>query len=273
MIRHRLGMSQAELANSLGVHWVTVSRWETGRVEPRNEHLRQLAELLLDEALAHVRELLAGGDLPLTEPAPHVLAYTPSARGAIADYVARSLDAGYAVCFVSCPAKGGKSIAELWGLPPEVVSHPGFRFVSTRDAFFKDGRYNLSQMNYLGRRLEEEILGSGYRHIRWIDDVSDLLAHGVSWEEIVVMEYNADSVFRSQRVSEGLSIYSLPDRFAHPGEVCVLCRHPWLLASHGFVQNPYYDDLLLCWARGNLKWEYYRARADAGQGKGVPGSA
>jgi transcriptional regulator with XRE-family HTH domain len=33
-IRKRLGLTQAQLADLLGVHWVTVSRWEGGHVSP-----------------------------------------------------------------------------------------------------------------------------------------------------------------------------------------------------------------------------------------------
>lgn len=33
-IRERLGMSQLQFGQLLGVHWVTVSRWERGELKP-----------------------------------------------------------------------------------------------------------------------------------------------------------------------------------------------------------------------------------------------
>jgi putative transcriptional regulator len=34
LIRERLGMSQMQFGQLLGVHWVTVSRWERGELKP-----------------------------------------------------------------------------------------------------------------------------------------------------------------------------------------------------------------------------------------------
>lgn len=42
-IRQRLALTQAELAALLGVHLVTVSRWERGTLKPSNWHLSVLA--------------------------------------------------------------------------------------------------------------------------------------------------------------------------------------------------------------------------------------
>lgn len=50
-VRTKLGFSQFELGRILGVHWVTVSRWETGRSQPRLPHLHSLVKLYLNHAL------------------------------------------------------------------------------------------------------------------------------------------------------------------------------------------------------------------------------
>lgn len=43
--RVRLGMTQQELANVIGVTPNTVSNWELGRFEPTSSKLKQLSEL------------------------------------------------------------------------------------------------------------------------------------------------------------------------------------------------------------------------------------
>ena len=47
-IRRRLGLSQAAFAELVGVHWVTVSRWETGAMGIR-EATARLMRLLADQ--------------------------------------------------------------------------------------------------------------------------------------------------------------------------------------------------------------------------------
>ena len=253
-LREQMGLSQWELADLLGVHWVTVSRWESGRVEPRTEHLGDLAPLFVANAFQRVRTLVREPDRPLATPTPHTLLYRlPELKPAVRGYIEASLEAGYYVCFVACPAEGARALCAHWQLPPQLLTHPHLKLISLKDAYFRGGRYDISQMNWLGRKIEEELVNEGYRHIRWIEDLAPLLEHGVSWEELVSMEYNADSVYRSQSVSEGLSIYPFPDRTDDPWQACILCRHPWLLGTKGFVKNPYYTNPLLCWARGQLK--------------------
>ena len=253
-LREQMGLSQWELADLLGVHWVTVSRWESGRVEPRTEHLGDLAPLFVANAFQRVRTLVREPDRPLATPTPHTLLYRlPELKPAVRGYIEASLEAGYYVCFVACPAEGARALCAHWQLPPQLLTHPHLKLISLKDAYFRGGRYDISQMNWLGRKIEEELVNEGYRHIRWIGDLAPLLEHGVSWEELVSMEYNADSVYRSQSVSEGLSIYPFPDRTDDPWQACILCRHPWLLGTKGFVKNPYYTNPLLCWARGQLK--------------------
>ncbi|MCD5408797.1 MEDS domain-containing protein [Candidatus Bipolaricaulota bacterium] len=253
-LREQMGLSQWELAEPLGVHWVTVSRWESGRVEPRTEYLHELAPLFTANAFQQVKALVLKPDRPLATPTPHALLYIlPELELALRDYVEASLEAGYYLCFVACPAEEATGLCSRWQLPPQVLTHPHLKFVSLKDAYFRDGRYDLSQMNWLGRKIEEELVNQGYRHIRWIGDLSPLLKHGVSLKELLVMEYNADSVFHSQSVSEGLSIYPFPEQTDDPYQACILCRHPWLLGTGGFAENPYYNNPLLCWARGQLK--------------------
>ena len=44
-LRKRLGMTQQELANAVGVDRVTIARWEAGQKKPSNLATRQLARL------------------------------------------------------------------------------------------------------------------------------------------------------------------------------------------------------------------------------------
>jgi DNA-binding transcriptional regulator YiaG len=44
-LRERLGLTQAEMAEELGVRQQTVSEWETGRYEPRGASVKVLAHL------------------------------------------------------------------------------------------------------------------------------------------------------------------------------------------------------------------------------------
>lgn len=41
-LRARLGLTQAEMADALGVRQQTVSEWETGRYQPRGASVRML---------------------------------------------------------------------------------------------------------------------------------------------------------------------------------------------------------------------------------------
>lgn len=44
-LRAELGLTQAEMAEELGVRQQTVSEWETGRYEPRGASVRMLSHL------------------------------------------------------------------------------------------------------------------------------------------------------------------------------------------------------------------------------------
>ena len=44
-LRLRLGLTQAELGEAIGVFWNTVSRWEAGKMRPSTMALRALIEL------------------------------------------------------------------------------------------------------------------------------------------------------------------------------------------------------------------------------------
>lgn len=56
-LRKKKGLTQVDLAESLGVHQSHITRWESDRVRPRQKTLDRLAELLD----ASVEELLVGG--------------------------------------------------------------------------------------------------------------------------------------------------------------------------------------------------------------------
>ena len=254
-VRDKLGLTQGELGSLLGVHWVTVSRWESGKMEPRAGCLRELARIYLAEAFRWARELPQGERSPVPAPVQHALAYDlPEVWPAVQRYVTESLRAGYYVCLITSSDDAGEALLKRWKLPPELLSREGFKILCTREVFFRDGHYDLSQMNYLGRKLEEELIPQGWGRIRLLDDISGLLSHGVSWEELVALEYNADSIFQYSGVADCLSIYPYPVRLDHPGQVCILCRHPQLLGPGGTVANAFYDDELLCWAKNQLKW-------------------
>jgi transcriptional regulator with XRE-family HTH domain len=45
-LRERAGISQAEVASALGVHRITVTRWETGQRVPGDEKLEAYVQLL-----------------------------------------------------------------------------------------------------------------------------------------------------------------------------------------------------------------------------------
>jgi len=56
-LRKKAGISQRELAEKLGTATETVSRWETGRREPNNQTLKQLADIAESEGLDSLRAL------------------------------------------------------------------------------------------------------------------------------------------------------------------------------------------------------------------------
>lgn len=61
--RNRLGMSQAELAERIGVNQTAVSQWERGVITPTLNKARKLAETLgctIDELYADEPEKEAG---------------------------------------------------------------------------------------------------------------------------------------------------------------------------------------------------------------------
>jgi transcriptional regulator with XRE-family HTH domain len=45
-LMHKRNVKARDIADSLGVHKVTVSRWTTGKGHPTTSHLRQLADML-----------------------------------------------------------------------------------------------------------------------------------------------------------------------------------------------------------------------------------
>ena len=62
--RKSLGLSQPALAKILGVHWLTVSRWERGVQRVLNRHLLEVALERLETDLAEERRLRGAGRPP-----------------------------------------------------------------------------------------------------------------------------------------------------------------------------------------------------------------
>lgn len=65
-LRAELGLSQAEMAEELGVRQQTVSEWETGRYQPRGTSLRVLHNLA-ETSRAYDAD---SGEQPERRPAP-----------------------------------------------------------------------------------------------------------------------------------------------------------------------------------------------------------
>lgn len=54
-LRNRRFLSQTDLAKILGVTYVTISRWESGRFQPTFSSKRKLNDLFIDENLIELR--------------------------------------------------------------------------------------------------------------------------------------------------------------------------------------------------------------------------
>ena len=54
-LRNRRFLSQTDLAKILGVTYVTISRWESGRFQPTFSSKRKLNDLFIDEKLIELR--------------------------------------------------------------------------------------------------------------------------------------------------------------------------------------------------------------------------
>jgi putative transcriptional regulator len=65
-LRARLGLAQGDLARLVGVHWLTVSKWERGKATPAPFQAALLAALAAAPAGSgpRLRELIAGEGVP-----------------------------------------------------------------------------------------------------------------------------------------------------------------------------------------------------------------
>ncbi|KUK27232.1 MAG: hypothetical protein XD60_0474 [Acetothermia bacterium 64_32] len=264
-VRTRLDLSQHDLARILGVHWVTVSRWENGHNEPKMSQLSRLALFFLKEALDPWRLMGLGASFQ-SGVVSHAVAYElPGVGPAVGRYVAAGLRRGFRVFFVF-PGDGDRDGLLRWlGLPAGVVGRRGVDFLPTREVFFRHGMFDITHMSWHLRGIAEEASRAGYLRILWVCDMRPLLSWGVGRRELVSLEYVTDAVFRCQDRSRGLSVH------VAPGEellldACILCRHPWILAPGGLIRNPYYNDPLLCRARGYLGGELNAGFSPPGRG-------
>lgn len=248
-VRTRLGLSQYEVAKLLDIHWVTVSRWENGRSEPRMSHLRKLAFVYLKQALDPGKLLKQGAPTP-AKVFSHAVAYDiPGIGPGVGRYIATGLRLGYQVFYI-CPRDEDRDEILRWlDVAPGVLECDAFKFLPSEEVFFRKGRFDISHMFWLSRGFAERSSKMGYSRIRWISDMRPLFARGVARGALVSLEYVTDSAFHSQKRSHGLSIYPMPGADLL-FDACLLCRHPWILSPQGPVRNPYYDDPVLCRARG-----------------------
>jgi len=259
-VRTRLGLSQYEVAKLLDIHWVTISRWENGHSEPKMSHLRKLALIYLRQALDLGKLLKEGVPTPV-KVFSHAVAYDiPGIGPAVGRYVVTGLRLGYRVFYV-CPRDEARDEILRWlDMGPGVLECGAFTFLSTEEVFFRKGHFDISHMSWLSRDLADRASELGYPRIRWISDMRPLLAWGVARGALVNLEYITDLAFHSQKRSHGLSIYPVPGEDLL-FDVCLLCRHPWILSPKGPVRNPYYNDPVLCRARGYIGGE---AHGDTG---------
>ena len=66
-LRARLGLTQVDFADELGVRQQTVSEWETGRYEPRGASAKLLG-MLAERAAAYDAGADGDGDTPVRAP-------------------------------------------------------------------------------------------------------------------------------------------------------------------------------------------------------------
>ncbi|HEC63448.1 MAG TPA: XRE family transcriptional regulator [Candidatus Acetothermia bacterium] len=253
-VRTKLGFSQYELAQILGVHWVTVSRWETGRSQPRLSQLQALAKLYLDRAL-DIPHLIA-----TTPPTPvrvfsHGVAYDlPGVLPQVGRYLMDGLRLGYLVVFLKESTSSPEQILEGLSLSPELSQHPALKILDGEDFYFERGQFSLAQLVWEERKLRKKALEDGFRRLRIIGDLRPVLRRGVPSCQLVAMEYVVNGNFHSQKDVHGISIF--PAQLPDPSlATCILCRHPWIIGPAGPVRNPYYDDPVLCQARRYLGGE------------------
>jgi transcriptional regulator with XRE-family HTH domain len=58
LLRRKLGMSQKQFAEDIGVNVMTVSNWENGKQFPRHQHLTRLVEMYGTEIINFFKEEL-----------------------------------------------------------------------------------------------------------------------------------------------------------------------------------------------------------------------
>ncbi|MGC9529038.1 MAG: MEDS domain-containing protein [Candidatus Bipolaricaulaceae bacterium] len=251
-LRSRVGLSQFEVADRLGVHWVTVSRWENGRGEPRLVYLRELARMYLAHALA-VKDSCMTGHCSPPEGCGHGLVYDgPGMAEVVARYVARGVGLGYKIVVFHGRAESPEEVAvrlacEAWNAK-SAVEDGQLALLPTEEAFLTGGQFDLGWLISEAKRLAEQSTRAGFAHVRWVVDLRPLAELGDYTCELIAYEYVADSVSRTQARSHWICVYPSPDEDL-AFQACLLCRHPWVVTPRGVVRNPYYQDSVLCRAR------------------------
>jgi len=251
-VRTKLGLNQFELAQRLRVHWVTISRWENDRGEPKLGCLKELARLYLDRAL-DVQKWTS--EIPPVRVAlfSHGILYdVPGMERIVRRFLLQGISLGYKVVYVHPEEETPEQVLERLGLDDNIPEKQ-FQFLKLQEVFFQRGRIVLGEVLWRTRRFTEQAMAQGFRRVRWIADMRPLANNPRHACDLIAYEYMSDSVFHSQHRSHGVGIYPLPggDRAL---ATCLLCRHPWVLTSQGPVRNPYYHDAVLCQARSLEGW-------------------
>jgi transcriptional regulator with XRE-family HTH domain len=127
-IRNRLGMSQAEFGESLGVEGSAVSKWEKGQTQPEYGTLAKIATMgLVDVLVFHE-----------TTDAPGLPQLTPGEAGELRDILAR-MEALLADAKVVVERAANRTAVEVL----EAATGPGQAPPATADALVLDAEVRL----------------------------------------------------------------------------------------------------------------------------------
>jgi len=247
-VRERMGMTQHSVAQSLGIHWTTLSRWERGLVQPSLDELVKIAGLYTAYAVdldawlptKRIRQLEGPGKLGY---------FGDHGTPALKDYVQHALRRGEKLMLAHNPALPLlHALAALTGNARAWTAAVGDGQIEgvPLDRLFGDGAFELNPARLLqgALALDAPAHRAGYPWVRWMVDFHPLLPDGKLFRAFVVLERMVDAVFNSRALDQGLGVYPrhvLQD----PHAPVLLSLQPRLVVDGGVVENPFYDDPLL----------------------------